>query len=99
GEKSRQPIRADQRCGAASPLGFETRYHEVMSGDISRIMKAAAAPIGQPWLWTLAFGHHEDRTPTHGYEHARGCDGSVREELATRIGPRCQWRGRWRVQL
>jgi hypothetical protein len=19
-------------------------------------------------LWTLAFGHHEDRTPTHGYE-------------------------------
>jgi hypothetical protein len=21
-----------------------------------------------PWLWTLAFGHHEDRTPTHGYE-------------------------------
>jgi hypothetical protein len=19
------------------------------------------------WLWTLAFGHHEDPTPTHGY--------------------------------
>jgi hypothetical protein len=19
-------------------------------------------------MWTLAFGHHEDRTPTHGYE-------------------------------
>jgi hypothetical protein len=18
-------------------------------------------------MWTLAFGHHEDRTPTHGY--------------------------------
>jgi hypothetical protein len=27
-------------------------------------MKAAAAPVGTPWL---AFGHHEDRTPTHGY--------------------------------
>jgi hypothetical protein len=25
-----------------------------------------------PWLWTLAFGHHEDRrTPTHGYEATR----------------------------
>jgi hypothetical protein len=22
-------------------------------------------------MWTLAFGHHEDRTPTHGYERAR----------------------------
>jgi hypothetical protein len=31
------------------------------------IMKAAAAPVGTPWTWTLAFGHHEDRTPTHGY--------------------------------
>jgi len=35
------------------------------------IMKSAAAPVGQPWLWTLAYGHHEDRTPTHGYEPTR----------------------------
>jgi hypothetical protein len=21
------------------------------------IMKAAAAPVGTPWMWTLAFGH------------------------------------------
>jgi hypothetical protein len=38
---------------------------------IGRIRKAAAAPAGQPWLWTLAFGQHEDRTPTHGYEPTR----------------------------
>ena len=38
---------------------------------VGRIMKAAAAPVGQPWLWTLAYGHHEDRTPTHGYEATR----------------------------
>jgi hypothetical protein len=39
-----------------------------------------------PWMWTLAFGHHEDRTPTHGYEPTReGRDGSVREELAARV--------------
>ena len=24
-----------------------------------------------PWMWTLAFGHHEDRTPTHGYAATR----------------------------
>jgi hypothetical protein len=38
---------------------------------VGRMMKAAAAPVGSPWLWTLAFGHHEDRTPTHGYEATR----------------------------
>jgi hypothetical protein len=29
-------------------------------------MKAAAVPVGQSWMWTLAFGYHEDRAPTHG---------------------------------
>ena len=38
---------------------------------IGSIRKAAAAPAGQPWLWTLAFGQHEDRTPMHGYEPTR----------------------------
>jgi hypothetical protein len=35
------------------------------------IMKAAAAMVRQPRMWTLAFGHHEDRTLTHGYEATR----------------------------
>jgi hypothetical protein len=38
---------------------------------VGRIMKAAASPVDTPWMWTLAFGHHEDRTPTHGYEATR----------------------------
>jgi hypothetical protein len=29
------------------------------------------SPIGTPWMWTLTYGHHEDRTPTHGYEATR----------------------------
>src|SRR5262249_53323458 len=44
------------------------------SGDgavVGRIMKANAAPVDEPWLWTVAFGHHEDRTPTHGYAATR----------------------------
>jgi hypothetical protein len=36
---------------------------------VGRIMKAAAKPVA--WLWTLAYWHHEDRTPTHGYEATR----------------------------
>ena len=39
--------------------------------QIGRIMKAAAVPVGMSWMWTLAFGYHEDRTPTHGYEATR----------------------------
>jgi hypothetical protein len=36
------------------------------SAVVGRIFKVHAAPVGTPWMWTLAFGHHEDRTPTHG---------------------------------
>jgi hypothetical protein len=28
-------------------------------------------PEGTPWLWTLAFEHHKDLTPTHGYAATR----------------------------
>jgi hypothetical protein len=38
---------------------------------VGRIFKANAAPVGSPWMWTLAFGQHEDRTPTHGYAETR----------------------------
>jgi len=34
-------------------------------------LKAAAAPVGMSWMWTLMFGYHEDRTPTHGYAATR----------------------------
>jgi hypothetical protein len=30
-----------------------------------------AAPVDAPWMWTLAYSYHEDRTPTHGYEATR----------------------------
>jgi hypothetical protein len=38
---------------------------------VGRIFKGHAAPVGSPWMWTLAFGHHDDRKPTHGYEPTR----------------------------
>ena len=38
---------------------------------VGRILKVHAAPEGSPWMWTLAYGHHEDRTPAHGYEPTR----------------------------
>jgi len=34
-------------------------------------LAATAAPDRPPIARTLAYGHHEDRTPTHGYEATR----------------------------
>jgi hypothetical protein len=33
-------------------------------------LRAALLPAAS-WMWTLAFGHHEDRSPTHGYAETR----------------------------
>src|SRR5260370_6468310 len=63
-----------KRASASRPSGewSDDDYDVLADGVVvGRIMKAAAAPEGSPWLWTLAFGHHEDRTPTHGYAATR----------------------------
>jgi hypothetical protein len=44
---------------------------EAPTPAVGRMVKVHAAPVGTPWMWTLAFGHHEDRTPTHGYAATR----------------------------
>ena len=60
---------------AASRLSGEWSdddYDVVADGAVvGRIMKAAAAPVDAPWLWTLAYGHHEDRTAIYRYEATR----------------------------
>ena len=61
-------------------------YDVLANGEVvGRIFKANAAPVGSPWMWTLAFGHHEDRTPTHGYAATRDCHGRIRQELAAGV--------------
>jgi hypothetical protein len=45
--------------------------YDVIGADgmiIGRIFKATRFPNGMPWQWSLAYGHHEDHTPTHGYD-------------------------------
>jgi len=62
-------------CVGFSPIqasGNDDDYDVSADGAVvGRIMKANAAPVDEPWLWTVAFGHHEDRTPTHGYAATR----------------------------
>jgi hypothetical protein len=63
-----------KRAPASRPSGeWDDDDYDVLADGVvvGRIMETVAAPRGQPWMWTLAFGHHEDRTPTHGYEATR----------------------------
>jgi hypothetical protein len=45
---------------------------------VGRIFKANASPVGASWMWTLAFGHDEDRMSTQGYEATREAALAVR---------------------
>jgi hypothetical protein len=50
----------------------EDDYDVLSEGKVvGRIVKVAAAPEARAWMWSLAYGFHRDRTPTHGYEPTR----------------------------
>jgi hypothetical protein len=59
-----------KRASASRPSGeWNAEDYDVIADGVvvGRIFEANAASVGTPWMWTLAFGHHEDRSPTHGY--------------------------------
>jgi hypothetical protein len=63
-----------KRASASRPSGeWNDDDFDVLADGavVGRIFKANATPLGASWMWTLAFGHHEDRTPTHGYAETR----------------------------
>jgi hypothetical protein len=63
-----------KRASASRPSGeWNDDDFDVLADGIvvGRIFKANASPVGASWMWTLAFGHHEDRSPTHGYAETR----------------------------
>jgi hypothetical protein len=62
-----------KRASANRRSGQWSDNDDVLAGGVvvGGIMKAAAKPADASWLWTLAYGQHEDRTPTHGYEPTR----------------------------
>jgi hypothetical protein len=85
-----------KRASASRPSGdWNDDDYDVLADGVvvGRILKVHAAPVGTPWMWTLAFGHHEDRTPTHGYAATRAAAMAAfakswrreRNELASRL--------------
>jgi len=63
-----------KRASASRPSGHwnDDDFDVLADGVVvGRILKVHAAQVGAPWMWTLAFGQHQDRTPTHGYAATR----------------------------
>ena len=63
-----------KRAAASRPSGEwnDDDFDVLANGEVvGRIYKANAAPVGEPWMWTLIFPRHEGRTPTHGYAATR----------------------------
>jgi hypothetical protein len=63
-----------KRASASRPSGhWSENDYDVLSESevVGRIMKVISAPEDTPWMWTLAYGHHRDRSPTHGFDATR----------------------------
>jgi hypothetical protein len=63
-----------KRASASRPSGqWSEDDYDVIAEDtvVGRILRSAGVPPDRQWMWTLAYGYHEDRTPTHGYEPTR----------------------------
>jgi hypothetical protein len=63
-----------KRASASRPSGeWSNDDYDVLADGfvVGRIFQAKAAPIGSPWMWTLAFDFRGDRAPTHGYAATR----------------------------
>jgi hypothetical protein len=53
------------RCGSASRRSGEWNEddYDILADStvVGRILKVHPAPVGMPWMWTLAFGHLRGR--------------------------------------
>ena len=53
-----------KRASVSRPSGQwnDEDYDVLADGEVvGRIFQVHAAPVGMPWMWTLAFGHHEEK--------------------------------------
>jgi len=55
------------RSGKERDDDYDVLADGVLVGRIFKVRVGGRTP----WMWTLALGHHEDRTPTHGYAATR----------------------------
>lgn len=74
-----------------APIGQNQEDYDVLADGalVGRIFLSAAAPESWQWMWTLAYGHHRDRTPTLGYAPTRapGAGGGNKRKAVPALCP------------
>jgi hypothetical protein len=61
-----------KHASASRQFSSDDDYDVLAEGIVvGRIMRAIVAPVGSPWFWTLVYGYHHGRRPTHGYAETR----------------------------
>jgi hypothetical protein len=63
-----------RRASLSRPSGeWSHDDYDIFAGDakVGRIYRSDAMPKDGQWFWGLAYGQHEDRSPTHGNEPTR----------------------------
>jgi hypothetical protein len=63
-----------KRASSSRPSGdwSEDDFDVFADGTkVGRIYRSDAMPKDGKWFWGLAYGQHEDRSPTHGYAATR----------------------------
>jgi hypothetical protein len=46
-------------------------FDVLADGEIVGRIFNSGVSVARPWMWTLDIGHHEHRSPTHGYAATR----------------------------
>jgi len=62
-----KPASISDRSGKERDDDYDVLADGVVVGRIFKVRVGGRTP----WIWTLAFRHHKDRTPTQGYEATR----------------------------
>jgi hypothetical protein len=73
-----------KRASASRPSGeWSDDDYDVLADRavVGRIMKAIAAPVGSPWLWTYGFDPRDQAACARLRGDARGGNGGIQEKL------------------
>jgi len=62
-----------KRAPASRPSGDwnDDDFDVLADGEIVGRIFNSGVSVARPWMWTFDIGHHEDRSPTHGYAATR----------------------------
>ena len=84
-----------------APIGPHQEEYDVLEDGavVGRIFLMPIGLKGRPWMWTLAYGYHEDRTPMHCYEATARRRWRRSPRTGAGIAPPRRWRSDARLRL